>query len=136
MVLRGDAAAPPAGDGGGPEGGAAALGGVAVAGGLSHGLWRSFESERRSGECRGFVDGDLVEVFLSLPRPQALKVTRLLVDDGWVPPAGFVRHEEPGGGGGGGASGGAAAGAAEAPSVEAVADELWRRVDAMARRHA
>jgi len=35
---------------------------LAAVGGLSHGLWRSFENERRAGEWKGFVDGDLVSV--------------------------------------------------------------------------
>ena len=35
-------------------------------GGLSHEEWRSWSSERRTGECRNFIDGDLIEQFLDL----------------------------------------------------------------------
>jgi DNA damage-binding protein 1 len=41
-------------------------------GGLTHSQWRAFKSERRpltkSSESRGFIDGDLVEMFLNLSR--------------------------------------------------------------------
>lgn len=35
-------------------------------GGLSHEEWRSWSSERRTGECKNFIDGDLIEQFLDL----------------------------------------------------------------------
>lgn len=37
-------------------------------GGLSHEEWRSFSSERKKGECRNFIDGDLIEQFVDLKR--------------------------------------------------------------------
>eukprot|EP00656_Telonema_subtile_P013974 TRINITY_DN17105_c0_g1_i4.p1 TRINITY_DN17105_c0_g1~~TRINITY_DN17105_c0_g1_i4.p1 ORF type:complete len:314 (-),score=102.11 TRINITY_DN17105_c0_g1_i4:157-1098(-) len=39
-------------------------------GGLKHGQWRSFCSERRTHEARGFLDGDLIEKILDLPAEQ------------------------------------------------------------------
>ena len=35
---------------------------------IDHGTWRSFESDTRSDVSCGFVDGDLIETFLDLPR--------------------------------------------------------------------
>lgn len=37
-------------------------------GGLSHEEWRSFSSERKKGECKNFIDGDLIEQFADLKR--------------------------------------------------------------------
>ncbi|DBA79836.1 TPA: hypothetical protein ACH3X2_007673 [Trebouxia sp. C0005] len=37
-------------------------------GGLSHEEWRSFSSERKKGECKNFIDGDLIEQFTDLKR--------------------------------------------------------------------
>lgn len=47
-------------------------------GGLSHAEWRSFHNERKTQEARGFVDGDLVEQFVDLARPQQEEVLALL----------------------------------------------------------
>jgi hypothetical protein len=49
-------------------------------GGLSHTEWRSFHNERKTQECRGFIDGDLVEMFLDLPRPKMEEVVKLITD--------------------------------------------------------
>lgn len=35
---------------------------------IDHGAWRAFESDGRSDVSCGFVDGDLIETFLDLPR--------------------------------------------------------------------
>jgi hypothetical protein len=39
---------------------------LASVGELNHSKFRSFENERRMGECKGFVDGDLIEMFLDI----------------------------------------------------------------------
>eukprot|EP00003_Mantamonas_plastica_P022436 TRINITY_DN380_c1_g1_i2.p1 TRINITY_DN380_c1_g1~~TRINITY_DN380_c1_g1_i2.p1 ORF type:complete len:1241 (+),score=459.79 TRINITY_DN380_c1_g1_i2:225-3725(+) len=36
-------------------------------GGFSHKEWRSFRSERKTTPAHGFIDGDLIEMFLDLP---------------------------------------------------------------------
>ena len=41
---------------------------VPSVGKIDHGAWRAFESDGRSDESCGFVDGDLIETFLDLPR--------------------------------------------------------------------
>ncbi|TYZ63198.1 hypothetical protein PybrP1_012947 [[Pythium] brassicae (nom. inval.)] len=51
-------------------------------GGLSHKEWRTFENRRSVSEARNFVDGDLVESFLDLPKAQMAKVVELLNSDG------------------------------------------------------
>ncbi|KAG2483888.1 hypothetical protein HYH03_017282 [Edaphochlamys debaryana] len=50
-------------------------------GGLDHEAWRSFANDRRSGEARGFVDGDLIESFLDLPQEDASRVVSLMGPD-------------------------------------------------------
>ena len=35
-------------------------------GGFEHSAWRSFCNERKTTDARGFVDGDLLELFLDL----------------------------------------------------------------------
>lgn len=35
---------------------------------IEHGAWRSFESDERSDFAYGFVDGDLIETYLDLPK--------------------------------------------------------------------
>ena len=49
-------------------------------GGLAHVDWRSFTNEhtRRTQESRGFIDGDLVEMFLDLPRDKMEEVVTLM----------------------------------------------------------
>jgi hypothetical protein len=49
-------------------------------GGLSHTEWRSFHNQRKTQECRGFIDGDLLEMFLDLPRPKMEEVVKLITD--------------------------------------------------------
>jgi DNA damage-binding protein 1 len=41
---------------------------VPSVGKIDHGTWRSFESDGRSDVSRGFVDGDLIELYLDLPK--------------------------------------------------------------------
>lgn len=41
---------------------------VPSVGKIDHGTWRSFESDGHSDVSCGFVDGDLIETFLDLPR--------------------------------------------------------------------
>jgi DNA damage-binding protein 1 len=43
-------------------------------GGLSHTEWRAFYNERRTAEATNFIDGDLVEAFLDLPRDKMEEV--------------------------------------------------------------
>jgi DNA damage-binding protein 1 len=47
-------------------------------GGLVHADFRSFDNDRRTQESRGFVDGDLVELFLDLPRESQEEVVKLM----------------------------------------------------------
>lgn len=42
---------------------------------IDHGTWRSFESDGRSDFSCGFVDGDLIETFLDLPRTTQTELT-------------------------------------------------------------
>lgn len=51
-------------------------------GGFSHKEWRTFENRRSISEAKNFIDGDLVESFLDLPKPQMAKVVELLNNDG------------------------------------------------------
>lgn len=51
-------------------------------GGFSHKEWRTFENRRSISEARNFIDGDLIESFLDLPKPQMAKVVELLNNDG------------------------------------------------------
>ena len=56
-------------------------------GGLSHERWRAFGSERRpmtlTGEALRFIDGDLIESFLQLPRDKMQQVVAgLSIKDG------------------------------------------------------
>jgi DNA damage-binding protein 1 len=41
---------------------------VPSVGKIDHGAWRSFESDGRSDVSCGFVDGDLIETYLDLPK--------------------------------------------------------------------
>eukprot|EP00644_Phytophthora_capsici_P007270 jgi/Phyca11/546802/estExt2_Genewise1Plus.C_PHYCAscaffold_220420 len=53
-------------------------------GGFSHKDWRMFENRRSVSEARNFIDGDLVESFLDLPKPQMMKVVEKLNNDGML----------------------------------------------------
>ena len=53
-------------------------------GGLSHSKFRNFENDRKSGEYRKFIDGDLVESFLDLTPRQMGDVVKIMADDGWL----------------------------------------------------
>ncbi|EDO27988.1 predicted protein, partial [Nematostella vectensis] len=45
--------------------------------------WRSFSNERKMEPAHGFIDGDLIESFLDLPRARMEEVvTGLQIDDG------------------------------------------------------
>ncbi|POG81286.1 uncharacterized protein OCT59_022028 [Rhizophagus irregularis] len=53
-------------------------------GGLTHSDWRVFQNEYRSREVRDFIDGDLIESFLDLPRKDMAEIAGTLgkkVDD-------------------------------------------------------
>lgn len=50
-------------------------------GGFSHKEWRTFENRRAATEARNFIDGDLVESFLELTKPQMQQVVDLLNSD-------------------------------------------------------
>jgi DNA damage-binding protein 1 len=43
-------------------------------GGFSHAAWRAFSNDRKTVECTGFVDGDLIESFLSLSPAEMAQV--------------------------------------------------------------
>jgi len=47
---------------------------IAPLAGLKRKDWRDFRSDRRTNASRGFIDGDLVEQFLELPRDDQRKV--------------------------------------------------------------
>lgn len=50
---------------------------------IDHSFWRSFHTERRTDVPIGFIDGDLIETFLDLPREKMAEVvTGLQIDDG------------------------------------------------------
>lgn len=51
-------------------------------GGFSHKEWRTFENRRSVSEAKNFIDGDLIESFLDLSKPQMHKVVELLNNDG------------------------------------------------------
>ena len=54
-------------------------------GGFDHAVWRSFSSERvTNGECRGFIDGDLIEQFLDLKRDAMDRVAAVMGPDASV----------------------------------------------------
>lgn len=54
-------------------------------GGFDHATWRSFSSERvTNGECRGFIDGDLIEQFLDLKRGAMERVAQAMGPDACV----------------------------------------------------
>jgi hypothetical protein len=47
---------------------------------IDHSTWRSFESDVRSSRSCGFIDGDLIETYLDLPKPiQTELMNKLLV---------------------------------------------------------
>eukprot|EP00667_Euglena_gracilis_P000838 EG_transcript_838 len=50
-------------------------------GGLQFNVWRSFHNERKTVAWKNFLDGDLIEAFLDLPRPKMEEVMRLLKVD-------------------------------------------------------
>lgn len=45
-------------------------------GGFSHEEWRSFTNGRRTSPSSNFIDGDLVESYLDMPRPNQEEVLR------------------------------------------------------------
>lgn len=45
-------------------------------GGLSHAAWRTFQNPHQTYDCKGFVDGDLIEQFLDLKRDSMEKVAK------------------------------------------------------------
>ena len=45
---------------------------------IDHGEWRSFESDGRSDVSCGFVDGDLIETYLDLPKSVQLELIKHL----------------------------------------------------------
>ncbi|CAG0895305.1 unnamed protein product [Darwinula stevensoni] len=50
---------------------------------IDHSFWRSFNNERVTLECEGFIDGDLIESFLDLDHATMEEVTKgLSIDDG------------------------------------------------------
>ncbi|XP_031549547.1 DNA damage-binding protein 1-like [Actinia tenebrosa] len=50
---------------------------------IDHSFWRSFSNERKTEPANGFIDGDLIESFLDLPRAKMKEVAAgLQTDDG------------------------------------------------------
>jgi DNA damage-binding protein 1 len=49
---------------------------VPSVGKIDHGAWRSFESDGRSDVSCGFVDGDLIETYLDLPKSVQQELTK------------------------------------------------------------
>lgn len=49
---------------------------VPSVGKIEHGAWRSFESDERSDVSCGFVDGDLIETYLDLPKTVQLELIK------------------------------------------------------------
>lgn len=47
-------------------------------GGLSHEQWRSFNNEKKTAEARNFLDGDLIESFLDLPRARMDQISHAM----------------------------------------------------------
>ena len=45
-------------------------------GNIDHDSWRSFCTSRKSDGAKGFIDGDLVESFLDLPREKMQQVCK------------------------------------------------------------
>jgi len=50
-------------------------------GGLNHDEWRAFHNDRRSGTRRTTIDGDLIEMFMELPKSAMDLVVSRLNDD-------------------------------------------------------
>eukprot|EP00127_Corallochytrium_limacisporum_P006761 Clim_evm31s235 gene=Clim_evmTU31s235 len=48
-------------------------------GNFDHGAWRAFRNERREADARGFIDGDLIEKFLDLPKDRMPLATQNLI---------------------------------------------------------
>ncbi|KAK2722376.1 DNA damage-binding protein 1-like [Artemia franciscana] len=50
---------------------------------IDHGSWRNFYTERRTEPAEGFIDGDLIEQFLDLPKSKIIELTKeLFIDEG------------------------------------------------------
>lgn len=47
-------------------------------GGLSHEQWRSFYNEKKTVECKNFLDGDLIESFLDLSRNRMEEISKAM----------------------------------------------------------
>ena len=43
---------------------------------IDHQFWRSFNTERKTEPCVGFIDGDLLESFLDLNRDKMMEVVQ------------------------------------------------------------
>ena len=43
---------------------------------IEHGFWRSFNTEKKTEPCIGFIDGDLIESFLDLSRDKMQEVVQ------------------------------------------------------------
>lgn len=41
---------------------------------IEHSFWRSFHTDMKTEPCENFIDGDMVESFLDLPRETMTKV--------------------------------------------------------------
>ena len=49
---------------------------------IEHNFWRSFNTEKKTEPCTGFIDGDLIESFLDLSRDKMQEVVQGLQVNG------------------------------------------------------
>lgn len=54
---------------------------VSGVGGFSHEEWRSFTNERRTSPATKFIDGDLIESYLDMPRDKQEEVLKRMSGD-------------------------------------------------------
>jgi len=56
---------------------------IVSVGKIEHSSWRSFSNERKTEQAEGYIDGDVIESFLDLPRVQMEEVVSgLQIEDG------------------------------------------------------
>jgi len=90
-------------------------------GGLQFNTWRSFHNDRKTMACKNFLDGDLIEAFLDLPRNKMEEVVAFLKQD--VTEAMSMN------------AGPSTAAAQTAPAIPQTVDELIRKVEELTMLH-
>lgn len=101
---------------------------IGCVGGLSYDDWRTFQTERRTAPAHNFIDGDLVEAFLELPRGK-----QSIVAHGLTAPAALAAALA--GEDGLGAAAAASTNAGLAQPVEVSVDQLVKFIEELARMH-